>query len=544
MSLTIDLPQAREDSVPAFSNAKACADWVASLALTNTAASQAQLRAQLGLLAAAAGVKAPAAAEILEKLRAPVLTVQGDAGRKFGFRPLPLSDTEAAAFAATIDLWRAYGLAWRVCLKALQDGDALLKPHAALIAQRALDVQVRLIIDGLSAGIEIAGADWQRLHQLYAAAEALDVAAAPVRDVHLFGTKSTHCGGTYARAILLALGAPNEWNARQAPLIARWNERWSNKVVIGREVPAEPVKPPVTVDLRSGGGGFRPETSGGAAPGQDLRYLDISGVAMSIRNRIARLRKGETPASLGLGEDCAMPATEHTLMVLYKHWGDGRTGREQVRRAASGRALVASGIAAIHHYTAGTPFKQPGHVTELSARQRQEIATFGRIATRDDEDYSLIHGFSLEDWTLKDESVAGLRLTRAAGTAGARFTAGMLIGARPSDSRVFIIGTVRWVQQQAGGELMVGIKAVPGAPQAVAVRQTGINAAAEKYHQALMMPSMPALQAPPSVLLPALWFKPGRILDVHAERQWQIRLVAVMDRGVDFERCSYEVTRG
>jgi hypothetical protein len=544
MSLTLDLPQAREDIMPAFPDVKSCTDWIAALALTNTAASQSQLRGQLGLLAAAAAVSAPVLMEMLEKLRAPVLAVQEDAGRKFGFRPLPLADTEAAAFAATVDLWRAYGLAWRVCLKALQEGDALLKPRAALIAQRTLDVQVRLIIDCLNAGMEIAVADWQHLHRLYGAAEALDVVAEPVRDSHLFGTRSTQCGGTYARAILLALGAPNEWNARQAPLIARWNERWSNKVVIGREVPAEPVKPPVAVDLASGSGGFRPEAPGAAGGGQELRYLDISGVVISIRNRIARLRKGETPASLGLGEDCAMPATEQTLMVLYRHWGDGRTGREQVRRAASGRTLVASGIAAIHHYTAGTPFKQPGHATELSAKQRQEIATFGRVATRDDEDHSLIHGLSLEDWALKDESVAGLRLTRAAGAVGSRFTAGMLIGARPSDSRVFIIGTVRWVQQQANGELMAGIKAVPGAPQAVAVRQTGINATAEKYHQALMMPAMPALQSPASVLLPAQWFKPGRVLDVHADRQWLIRLVAVLERGVDFDRCSYELTPG
>ena len=540
MSLQFQLPALSGDAHPVFANGKACAEWVEALPLTNPATAQAQLRAQINLLPSA-GFKPAVLFEILEQLRTPLLFVQTEAARKFAFRPLPLADFEAAAWAASLDLWRVFGLCWQVCVQSALDAPDGQKRYAATVCQRALDVQARLLLDASHAGTELAGADWLLLHKLYRAAEQMGVATEKVKDAQLREIGATNCSATYARPVLLVLGAPGDWGARQSQQVARLMERLAIKIVISSDPPANPTKPPVVVDLAAAHGGFRPQTSAGA-PGADVRYLDISELSLSIKNRINLLRKGKSPASLGLGEDSTMPAVEQLLIALYKHWGDGRAGREQARRPSSGRALMACGFDAIHYYVSGKPFKQPGQPTELSSRQRQEIATFGRVSTRDDDQHSLIQGFTLEDWTMHDESVAGLRLVRAAGVHGARLSAGQLLAIRPSNAHTFIMGVVRWAQVQGNGDLMIGVKSLPGAPTAVAVRATGLNAGAEKYQPALLLPVLQALQSTSSVLLPAGWFKPDRVLDMHAEQRATIKLLGLEERGADFERCSFSGT--
>ena len=540
MNLQFQLPVVSGDVHPAFADAKACAEWIEALPLTNPATAQAQLRAQINLLPSA-GFKPAVLFEILEQLRTPLLFVQTEAARKFTFRPLPLADFEAGAYAAAIDLWRAFGLCWQVCVQSALDADSGQKGFAAAVCQRALDVQARLLLDTSHAGSELPGADWLLLHRLYRAAEQMGVVSEKVKDAQLRDIGATNCSATYARPVLLLLGAPGDWGARPSQLVALWMERLAVKIVISAGPPANPGKPPVLVDLAAARGGFRPDTPAGAAAAE-VRYLDISELSVSLKNRINRLRRGQSPASLGLGEDSTMPAAEQLLIALHKHWGDGRAGREQARRAASGRALVACGFDAMHYYISGKPFKQPGQPSELSSRQRQEIATFGRVSTRDEDQHSLIHGFALEDWAVHDESVAGLRLVRAAGTNGARLSAGQLLAIRPSGARSFIMGVVRWAQVLGNGDLMIGVKALPGAPTAVAVRATGLNAAAEKYQPALLLPAVQALQSTSCVVLPAGWFKPDRVLDMHAERPAVIKLLSLEERGADFERCAFGAT--
>lgn len=86
---------------------------------------------------------------------------------------------------------------------------------------------------------------------------------------------------------------------------------------------------------------------------------------------------------------------------------------------------------------------------------------------------------------------------------------------------------------------MAGLRTIPGAPQPVGVRNTGLNAANEKYQQAFLMPAVESLKAPDTVILPPGTFKAGRVLEVFAESGWKIKLADLIERGADFERCTY-----
>jgi hypothetical protein len=256
------------------------------------------------------------------------------------------------------------------------------------------------------------------------------------------------------------------------------------------------------------------------------------------------LRKGESPSSLGLGEDCTMPSVEQLLVLLFRLWCEGKNARTQMRRSVNGKAKACSTMVAMHFHISGNKiFRQPGLATQLTRRERDEIATFGHTSTRFDDAFVASGGYATEDWQLLEESLSGLRIVRSIASAGGRYTHTQLIAVRPGDAKSFLIGMVRWIRTDEKDDLHVGVRVIPGIPQAVAVRPTGINAKAEKFVPALLCPALPALSSPTTLILPPGWYRTGRVLEVYGERSELMLLSGVIERGSDFERVAIEPAR-
>ena len=113
---------------------------------------------------------------------------------------------------------------------------------------------------------------------------------------------------------------------------------------------------------------------------------------------------------------------------------------------------------------------------------------------------------------------------------------------RPRDAKSFMLAQVRWLMAAQNGDLLAGVRLLPGVPTAVAVRPTGLNAQNEKYQPALVLGAVPALEAPASLVLSPGWFKPKRVIEACAEAEdaSRLRLTEVLERGSDFERVAYE----
>jgi hypothetical protein len=271
-----------------------------------------------------------------------------------------------------------------------------------------------------------------------------------------------------------------------------------------------------------------------------MRYLDVEDLSNTLRKRIALLRKGDSPASLDLGDDVAAQFAEQLLTMLHRHWCEDTQARALARRSVSAKAEVATGMGALHYYISGLPFRQPENAKELTKTQREEIATFGRVATRDDDEYSRLQGFALESWHIVDESLADLRLERLSGPG--RFVHAQLMAVRPADAKTYMLGAVRWLGVDANYVAKIGVRLIPGIPHGIAIRPTGLNAMNDKYIPALLLSAVPALKSPETLVLPVGWFKPQRVIDVFSEQSRQLRLIAVLDRGTDFERVSFDPT--
>jgi len=119
-----------------------------------------------------------------------------------------------------------------------------------------------------------------------------------------------------------------------------------------------------------------------------------------------------------------------------------------------------------------------------------------------------------------------------------------LIALRPAGARNFQLGQVRWLMTTEAGELVCGVKYLPGVPQAVAARGTGVHLAEEQFVQAIALGAVPALQSPPTLVLPSGWFKPRRVIEASMRTTTRLRLHEAMERGADFERVTFEPFTG
>ena len=380
--------------------------------------------------------------------------------------------------------------------------------------------------------------EWRALHEAYAHAEKLRVTGDGVKDLMNRDVHDSSPRIAYARAVLMGMCSPNELGQRPLTFVSFLLERWAAKI----EVDESPVSEaegvaPLVADLESD---RCPERVDGAAPGKSLRFLDTRALAKSLRNRVGLLRKGESPAKLALGEDCVQPSCEQQLVHLFRQWCQAKPARAADRKRAAAGAQVCNEFAAIHYYIGGKGFRQPVEQKELTQKEREQIATFGRLSTKEEDDYSNVHGFLVESWQIEDESAQGLHIVRKADTPGKRYAHGQLVAVRPADAKTFMLGQVRWLMAGEGGDLHAGIKLLAGVPGAVAVRPTGVNVQSEKFMQAMSLGAVAAINQPTTLVLPSGWFKPKRVIELATDTEHNVRLLEVVERGSDFERVTYE----
>src|SRR5690606_27075457 len=124
---------------------------------------------------------------------------------------------------------------------------------------------------------------------------------------------------------------------------------------------------------------------------------------------------------------------------------------------------------------------------------------FGRVSTREEDDYSEMQGYVLERWHIEDESAQGIRIVRRAADPGRRLLHGQLFAVRPTDAKSFILGQVRWLMAGGNGDLHAGVKVLPGLPAPAAARQTGLNVQVDQFVPILTLGAVQALGSAPTL---------------------------------------------
>ncbi len=536
----LDLPLEPTDDLaqPAFTDAASCAAWLQQLQLTNLHQAHGVLRTQLDEFNRYP-IRGLERLHTLELLRETIVPVQADYAKKLISKKLPLNDDELTIFVAIIGLWQGLTTGYQRCLQACTAGDKYLKDSGALLTQRCLRYSGLQIFEHVRTGYEFDSKLWQQLHTLFAFAEEQGFHRQPVIDDAHPATQPSSCQAVYAKTLLDCHARPHELTRGQLQLLDHWLNQWSDVLLVeNRYSVSKEDAPSLAIDL-AGKQGL--QTVGQVAPSPTVRYLSMVPLSKLLRVKSILLQQGQSPQELELGSEGNGKECVEFLNKLHHYLCEANSAREADRHTVAQSARLCFGIEGIYAHIARKPFKQPGREIGMDSLARKQIAAFGRVLA-DTDRYDIAHlGHVLENWQIENESILGARLLREGG-AGERIGIHQIVAVKPNDANAFMLGKVTWVTVTRSGQLRLGVKYIPGVPQAIAIKGKGINTAlSDKSQAALLLPQITSLRIPSSLIVPRDFFHPDRLAEIiHLDDKRQpVKMGFSVEKGIDFERISF-----
>lgn len=537
--MNFDLTTTGTEQPPAFNSVESCREWLAGLPATNAAQTQSLLLNQLVLLHRFS-LPETTRYTIIETLLAPVCEAQEDTLKKFVGRALPLAPPEQAALDGALAIWHAMAQGYLRCFEACRAGDSSHDAKTAAIGQRIFalfaDWQVTLY-----RGNQLPEPGyWKELHRVFAILEQKKLLLTAVHDPVRLGSTPTRPLAAYAECHLLHSSHPYELPTRHLTWVARWARRWSIKVEL-LTAPPEDIRNramPLWFDLESD-----QATSYSPRPSPGGRWLETTELRKSIAARIGLLEQGRSPVDLQLGDDVTQPTAGQILNRLLTRWCKGGLPRRPGGQPAAGDCQLVTGMAAAHVHFSGSTAVDGSLRDDATLRREQEqylmFGTRGHHAAKT----TALTGAPIEkwkvadDWRLLDETTLGLRITRPLKD-GARIAAGTLVAIKLPAAGDFVLGNARWVLRENSQTLALGIQILQGAPRFISLRPTDTPGSSALKPGFLL----PAAQEAASILAPVGSFRIGRELEVRvADQTLIIKLAQLLDRGSDFERCTYQL---
>jgi hypothetical protein len=515
--LTLPLEPTDPLAAPLFRDAESCAQWLNQLQLTNLQQAHGLLLTQINELTRFP-MRGLERLNTLELLRDTVHYVQNDYAKKLISRPLPLSDHELIIFLSIVQLWQAMALGYQRCLQAYITGDKQLGKRGALLCHRCLLYSGLAISEHLRTGYEFDAKLWHQLHGLYAFAEKQGLNLKEITDPLKENAPPSSCRNIYVKILLTCYAHTAELTRSQLQLLDAWLTEWSAIVPLQRSYKiSKGDARPLALDI-TGSQGLQPirfVTHKGV-----MRYLTMMPLSKLMRVKTILLQQGQTPQQLKLGKHNSAQECIELLTFLHQCWCEDNSTRFGERNPSTQHAQLCQQREKIHALLSGKSIKQ----TALTNSMAQSGA-----------------GLSLEGWRLENQSILGAKLIRV-DTAGGRLNNHQLVALRIGDAETFMLGVTTWVNVTRTGQLLIGVRYLPGTVQAITLHTPdAVPAASDISAPGFLLQSVPALKTPASLIIPNNWFEPARIVDIqhqNGEKQ-QARMGFSVERGIDYERVSF-----
>lgn len=535
--MMLSLGPVDEHAQPAFRDVTTCQQWLSQFQLTNLNLAHSTLRSQLDEFNRFP-LRGKERLKTLEALRETVSLVQTDYAKKLFGKKLPLADEEFSSLIALSSLWLCMFNGYLRCLQSLESGDTSLSSETALLTHRCLLYSGLQIGEFLRMSCEPDGKSWQRLHEIYMRAEQQGLLQVPVADAHCRTGRPVTCLTAYAKTLLLhrarLLGfRRNQWNTMD-----HWLDQWAEAYSFETQCSmSREDAPPLAVDLASGSGLIPIYRATTAA---SMRFLAMVPLSKLIRVKSILLQQGQSPKQLGLGDDLNSKDCLDLLNRLHACWCELRKESLADEPREVPVVQLCSNLESIYAHIARKPFKQPGSSGTSDKETQRQIETFGRVLDQTDRHTLLELGFLAEEWLVEDDGLLHARLLRKFNT-GERLGLNQLVSIQKPGAAEYRLGVVTANSVTRTGQLYIGVRYLPGNPQAVIARGKPYGTLLSGAAAALVLPEISSLRIPVSIVLPRDWFQSGRQIEISLRENVKqtVTLGMSVDKGGDFERVSF-----
>lgn len=477
--------------------------------------------------------------DLLEQARVPLNFTEEDMAARYHNKPLPLPALEEAGFQRVIEIWRLMARAYATCAEQeeVEADSAEYTAYIATILHRCIYYSGMVILEHFRARRELPPGLWLDLHGYYASAEEWGVATVPVVDALDTHQQTTHCTAAYVTLLLIDVASPYSQSMRDLNLIRRWAGMWAPLVALA-PLQLEGDIPGFVIELmRDAGMHLTPSSE--ELP-LDTRRLETTRLGVQINQILGQLRQRIPPSQLNLGEETGAHVSK-LLNQLLRPWTQSAVPRKFRRFPSGGRARVAIGFEAMHFFISGREFVQPGAAEVYSREQYNQLFTFRHMvepAQKLTIDQPKID-YPCDHWEVINQSASGFRLGRS--SVGQKMAHGQLLALCPPDGEQFILAQSCWLMQEQEGGLLMGVAILPGVPTAIGIRPSVLQrGCSNHYVRAFLISAVPAIGEESSLVLPVGVYHASQLLDVASETLWQVKMKSLLQRGVDFERISFE----
>jgi hypothetical protein len=144
-------------------------------------------------------------------------------------------------------------------------------------------------------------------------------------------------------------------------------------------------------------------------------------------------------------------------------------------------------------------------------------------------------------WDVMDESAGGLALGKK-GHIVARVRVGEIAAVRQTGGKAWRIGVIRWVKSASSSDVEFGVQWIAASAEAVVVKIVTDEGKESDFLPALLLPEIPALKQPASLVTARGVYKPGRVFYLdNGARLYRVRITRPDEISHSFERFQFSM---
>jgi cyclic-di-GMP-binding protein len=358
---------------------------------------------------------------------------------------------------------------------------------------------------------------WQDMHQLYAFAQASDLADHAVED-------APSASQVYCEALLLALADPPHMCHAELIHTRLYLDEFAGLARLGAAPASQR--------------GFAIQTDGDAAPGHVAAkpetcglWLDTDALCRHLHETVIRLRTGETPSRIGLPAGMESELSLTLCKRLFKLWG-ASTQRAFRRFATPGSEVqIVAGVSAIHRLLDQVPHAPQPNAEDADHLPIHDVGPVFSAAPV---------AVNATDWTVSNDSAAGLALS---GTPDAplNLKVGDALALRAGLAATWSLGVIRWIRMRDASQVELGVERLSPQIQPVWVRPLRGRRKASP-EPALLVPGLDTLKQNDRLLLPRHLYQTGMDAELwHAPHQYTLTFGRCLEHTPNFDLIDFTI---